>query len=114
MLALRPGIHRAARCRCDITCRRIRAYIKEWRRQMTNVKTLSAVIILSAAVATPVFAKEHGRAYDKYRGAYNQLSGPSYAIPETPERRSIGNFGFSGSDRSWVGGQDPSLHPSGS
>ena len=81
---------------------------------MTNVKTLSAVIILSAAVATPVFAKEHGRAYDKYRGAYNQLSGPSYAIPETPERRSIGHFGFGGSDRSWVGGQDPSLHPSGS
>jgi hypothetical protein len=114
MLALRPGIHRAARCRCGITCRRIRAYIKEWRRQMTNVKTLSAVIILSAAVATPVFAKEHGRAYDKYRGAYNQLSGPSYAIPETPERRSVGNFGFGGSDRSWVGGQDPSLHPSGS
>jgi hypothetical protein len=66
---------------------------------MTNVKALSAVIILSAAVATPVFAKEHGRA--------------SYAVPETRERRSFENFGFSGSDRSWVGGEDPSLHPSG-
>ena len=80
---------------------------------MTNVKTLSAVIVLSAAVATPVFAKEHGHALDRYRGAYNRLSGPSYAIPETRERRSIENFGFSGSDRSWVGGEDPSLHPSG-
>jgi len=80
---------------------------------MTNVKTLSAVIVLSAAVATPVFAKEHGHGLDRYRVAYNQLSGPSHAIPETRERRSIENFGFSGSDRSWVGGEDPSLHPSG-
>jgi len=80
---------------------------------MTNVKTLSAVIVLSAAVATPVFAKEHGHGLDRYRGAYNQLSGPSHAIPETRERRSIENFGFSGSDRSWVGGEDPSLHPAG-
>jgi hypothetical protein len=81
---------------------------------MANVKALSAAIILSAAVATPVFAKEHGRGYDRYRGAYNQLSGPSYAIPETRQRRNIENFGFSGSDRSWVGGEDPSLNPSGS
>ena len=80
---------------------------------MTNVKTLSAVIILATAIATPVFAKEHGHALDRYRGAYNRLSGPSYAIPETRERRSIENFGFSGSDRSWVGGEDPSLHPAG-
>jgi hypothetical protein len=80
---------------------------------MTNVKTLSAVIILAAAIATPVFAKEHGHALDRYRRAYNQLGGPSYAIPETRERRNIENFGFSGSDRSWVGGEDPSLHPAG-
>ena len=80
---------------------------------MTNVKTLSAVIILSAAVATPVFAKEHGRAYDRYRGAYNQLSGPSYAIPETRADRNIENFGFSGRDPSAVGGWDPALNPAG-
>jgi hypothetical protein len=80
---------------------------------MTNVKTLSAVIILATAIATPVFAKEHGHALDRHRGAYNQLGGPSYAIPETRERRNIENFGFSGSDRSWVGGEDPSLHPAG-
>ena len=76
-------------------------------------KTLSAVIILSAAVATPAFAKEHGRAYDRYRGAYNQLSGPSYAIPETRADRNIENFGFSGRDPSAVGGWDPALNPAG-
>ena len=81
---------------------------------MTNVKALSAAIILSAAIATPVFAKEHGRAHDQYRGAYNQLSEPSYAIPETQAGRNIENFGFSGRDPSRVGGEDPSLNPSGS
>jgi hypothetical protein len=80
---------------------------------MTNVKALSAVIILSAAVATPVFAKEHGRDYKGYRGAYNQLSAPSYAIPETRAGRNIENFGFSGRDPSAVGGWDPALNPAG-
>jgi hypothetical protein len=82
--------------------------------KMTSVRTLSAVIILAAAVATPVFAKEHGRAYDRYRGAYNQLSEPSYAIPATQAGRNIENFGFSGRDPSRAGGWDPSLSPSGS
>ena len=81
---------------------------------MTNVKTLSAVIILAAAVATPAFAKEHSRAYDQYRGAYNQLNGSTYAVPQTEEGRNIENFGFSGRDPSRVGGEDPSLNPSGS
>ena len=81
---------------------------------MTNVKTLSAVIILSAAVATPVFAKDHGRAYERYRGAYNQVGGPTYVVPETPASQNIENFGFSGRDPSRPGGWDPSLHPSGS
>ena len=103
---------------------------------MTRMKTLSAVIILSAAVATPVFAQDasvlgpgsgygfkpqrsptyHGRAYDRwnYRGAYNQLNGPFYAAPRTESDWSIENFGFSGRDRSRVGGEDPSLRPSGS
>ena len=83
---------------------------------MTKLKTFSAVVILSAAVATPVFAQptHHGRAYDRFRGAYNQLNGPSYAIPETRAGRNIENFGFSGRDPSRVGGWDPSLNPSGS
>ena len=80
---------------------------------MTKMKALSAVIILSAAVATPAFAQptHHVR---NFRGAYNQLNEPSYAIPRTQDERNIENFGFSGRDPSRVGGEDPSLHPSGS
>jgi hypothetical protein len=88
--------------------------MKNGERQMTKMKTLSAVILLSTAVATPVFAKDHVRAYDQYRGAYNQMNGPTYAIPQTLEGRNIENFGFSGRDPSRVGGWDPSLNPSGS
>jgi hypothetical protein len=81
---------------------------------MTNFRTLSAVIILATAIATPAFAKEHGRAYDRYRGAYNQMTEPSFAVPATQAGRNIENFGFSGKDQSRVGGWDPSLNPSGS
>jgi len=80
---------------------------------MINVKALSALLILSATVATPAFAKEHSRAYDRYRGAYNQMSEPSYAIPESRAARNIENFGFSGRDPSAVGGWDPALNPAG-
>jgi hypothetical protein len=58
---------------------------------MINVRALGAVIILSAAVATPAFAKEHGRAHVRYRGAYNQLSVP-YDAPAN-------SFGLS--SRAW-------------
>jgi hypothetical protein len=81
---------------------------------MTKLKTLSAAVILSAAVAAPVLAQptHHGRA--NYRGAYNQMIDPSYAVPTTQAERNIENFGFSGRDPSRVGGEDPSLRPSGS
>jgi hypothetical protein len=84
--------------------------------KMTKMKALSAVVILSAAVATPVFAQptHHGRSYDQFRGSYNQLNGPSYAAPDAQARRNIEDFGFSGRDPSRVGGEDPSLNPSGS
>jgi hypothetical protein len=77
---------------------------------VTNLKTLSAIAILTAAITTPVFAKEHSRAHDRFRGAYNQLSGPSYAIPRTGGRN-LENFEF---NRSFPGGEDPSNNPSGS
>ena len=85
-----------------------------------QLKILSAIVMLSAAVATPVFAQDagmfgpyHGRYHHvrNYRGAYNQMSGPSYAIPSTQSGRNIENFGFSGRDPSRVGGQDPNLNP---
>ena len=63
---------------------------------MTKMKTLSAVIILSAAVTTPVFAQEAGvrgpgglyglETHSGSRGAYNQLNGPSYAATSTRGR----------------------------
>jgi hypothetical protein len=80
---------------------------------MTNVKTLSALIILATAIATPAIAKEHGRALERYRGAYNQVSESPYAIQETRSGRNIENFGFTGRDPSRVGGWDPSLNPAG-
>jgi hypothetical protein len=82
--------------------------------QMTKMKTLSAAIILSAAIVTPVFAQptHHGRTDDRHRGAYNQMIGPSYyAVPSSQDERNIEDFGFSGRDRSRPGGWDPNLNP---
>jgi hypothetical protein len=90
---------------------------------MTKFKTLSAIAILATAFASPVFAQDagvfqpthRGRAYDQrnFRGAYNQFNGPSYVAP-TESGRNIEDFGFSGRDRSYPGGEDPYLKPSGS
>ena len=92
---------------------------------MTKFKTLCALIILSAAVATPVLAQEAGKrgpggfygldAQSGPRGAYNQLNGPSNSTPralDSEDRRNIETFGFSGRDPSRVGGEDPDLKPS--
>ena len=80
---------------------------------MTNMRALGAVIILSAAVATPVFAQDHGRAHVRhFRGAYNQMIGPSYnAVPSSQSQRNLEDFGFSGRDPSRPGGMDPNLNP---
>ena len=73
---------------------------------MTSLKTLSAAVILSAAVATPVFAKPiHLRHhYRDFRGSYNQLIEPSYAVPQSRES--------SGGGGSWLHPSD--VNPSGS
>jgi hypothetical protein len=73
---------------------------------MTKIKTLSAVIILGAAVATPAFAQDaetiapkathHVRAHAKnYRGAYNQVTEPAYAAPRFAGRDP---FGYDGTE----------------
>jgi hypothetical protein len=82
-----------------------------WREPMTKIKTLTAMIILSTAVATPVFAKGMNYHSQSFRGAYNQVTAPSLT---TEEGRNLEDFGFSGRDSSRVGGEDPSLRPSGS
>ena len=99
---------------------------------MIKMKALVAAIILSAAVATPVFARDAGAPGNRYglepqpvanyreainqnfRGAYNQSGASFYARPLTnEERRNIEDFGFSGRDPSRVGGEDAWLHPGG-
>jgi hypothetical protein len=100
---------------------------------MTKLKILSAIVILSAAIAPQVFAQEasvprprHAQVYDQsvydqsvydqsnFRGAYNQSNAPFYAQPLTNEERAnVEDFGRSGRDPTRVGGEDPYLHPGG-
>jgi hypothetical protein len=101
----------ASGLRTYIRCMRIRANKKNGERQMTKMKTLSAAMVLAVAVATPVFAKSRTYHNEKFNGAYNQMSEPSFAVPSTQAERNIENFGFSGRDPSRVGGWDPNLNP---
>jgi hypothetical protein len=100
------------------------AHMNNGQSKMTKLKTLGAMMILSAAIATPAFAQDadffapkshHGRAYDQsnFRGAYNRTAGAPYdAAPLTSdEARNLQNFGFSGRDPSRVGGDAPNLNP---
>jgi hypothetical protein len=84
---------------------------------MTKTKTLSAALILFAAVATPVFAQDAGmlgpihqsRAYDRsnFRGAYNQFTGNSDATPPTrDEFRNVEDFRLGSRDRTWCSWAD--------
>jgi hypothetical protein len=85
-----------------------------WREPMTKIKTLTAMIILSTAVATPVFAKGNMAHNETLRRAYDQVTVPSFGVTGSQSERNIENFGFSGIDHSFPGGRDPSLNPSGS
>jgi hypothetical protein len=87
---------------------------------MTRFKTLSAVVVVSAAIATPIFAQDAGvLATGSRYGADPQpvpyrsrscFQGPGFGQP-CPGRL----YGWSiGRDRSFPGGIDPSLRPSGS
>ena len=96
---------------------------------MTSLKTLSAIAIISAAVATPVFAQDaigpgyrltpsftayRGSHHRDFRGAYNRSDAQFYARPlSNKERWNIQDFGFSGRDPSRVGGEDAWLDPGG-
>jgi hypothetical protein len=93
---------------------------------MTSIKTMSAVAILTAAIATPVLAQDaavtglgsrygltpqpgatfhHARAYNQAYHLWN--------VSDSEFRRNKANFGFSGRDRSRIGGEAPWLHPGG-
>ena len=87
---------------------------------MTKMTALSAVMIVSAAFATPVFAQDvsvpaphHTRAGHRnhdgdYRGTYNQVNGPLSAAPES---RFESNRENSERDPSRIGGEDTFFNP---
>jgi hypothetical protein len=79
---------------------------------MTKIKTLTSVMILSAAIATPALAKDITHHDQRFGGAYNLTTNPGFEVPQAREERDIQNFGFSGRDRSYPGGWDPYLTPS--
>lgn len=88
---------------------------------MTKLKTLTTIAVVFAGLASPVFAqdagtvepKHHARTHQlqNYRGVYNQVDGSLRSTPRTIDRSDTNGFGFGGRDPSFVGGEDPSLHP---
>jgi hypothetical protein len=79
---------------------------------MIKLKILSAVVILSTAIAAPVFAQDAGPSrphrapvYDQsnFGGAYDRSNEAFDAQPLTnEERRNLEDFGFSGRWRTLV------------
>lgn len=106
---------------------------------MNYMRTIIAAAILSASIASPVFAQDVGNvsnvgaAYGSYvrsapRGgygrearlqrfyrSYNQVGPAVVAPPAASEAdHNLQGFGFTGRDPSRVGGYNPNLNPSGS
>ena len=84
-----------------------------------NIRTLSVVALVAAAVSGPVFAQDvDGSAPQKpahalrhYRSTYNQVQGPALIAP-----RAGADEGWSAErdfDRSRIGDHDPDFNPSG-
>jgi len=84
---------------------------------MINIKTLSAIALVTAAVSGPAFAQnEEAAAPQKpvhalrhYRSAYNQVQGPNFVAPRAAE----GWNAQPGFDRSRIGDYDPDYNPAG-
>jgi len=76
----------------------------------TALTIFGALLISGLAVQTAAAAQLHrgkpyfGRDLSDFRGAYNQLNGPTYVTPRVPDRF----------DPSRPGVEDPVLNPSGS
>ena len=106
---------------------------------MNYMRTIAAAAILSASIASPVFAQEVGNvnyvgaAYgshvrpapygghsrearlQRFYRSYNQV-GPSVVAPPVAGEafHNLQGFGLAGRDPSRVGGYNPNLNPSGS
>lgn len=68
--------------------------------------------LLISGFAVQVATASERRAH--FRRAYNQVTGPVVVAPVVRYNWDAYDFGFGGRDPSQVGGQDPSLRPSGS
>ena len=81
-----------------------------------NMRTLSVIALVTAAVSSPVLAQEAAQkpahALRHYRGVYNQVQGPEFVAPRLGAYGD--SFGGGNIDRSRPGGLDPDLRPSGS
>jgi hypothetical protein len=79
------------------------------------IKTLSAVAIVTASLASPVFAQENTapskpvHTLRHYRGTYNQAQDPAFVAPRAPAGGSY--FDNESRDPSRVGGHDPDFNP---
>jgi hypothetical protein len=83
------------------------------------IKTLGAVAIVTASLASPVFAQDNTvdntvpsrpvHALRHYRGTYNQAQDPAFMAPRAPAGGSY--FDNESRDPSRVGGHDPDFNP---
>ena len=86
--------------------------LTERRRPLTKIKMLTAVI-LSAAIATPAFAQNvrvRGPTHHVRSHNHQSVHGEDAAPLTADEYRNLENYGFSGKDRSRVGGEDADLN----
>jgi hypothetical protein len=78
------------------------------------IKTLSAVAVVTAALASPVFAQETTaphkpvHALHHYRSSYNQVQEPAFAAPRAPVNGSYFDRSY---DPSRIGDHDPDFNP---
>lgn len=78
------------------------------------IKTLSAVAIVTAALASPALAQEQPaphkpvHALRHYRGSYNQVQEPAIVVPRAPVNSGSYDPSF---DRSRIGAHDPDFNP---
>ena len=84
---------------------------------LMTIKALTAVAIVTAALASPAFAQDESapqkpaHALRHYRSTYNQVQAPEFVVPRVSGDTYLNNESF---DRSRIGDHDPDFNPSGS
>jgi hypothetical protein len=81
--------------------------------------TIFGALLISGSMVQMAAAAEHHKHvtkanlarshYSDFRGAYNQVNGPITNVRVTP---AIHDTDYRLPDHSWIGDEDPSLHPS--